>query len=669
MDKKRLFPTIVFALFSLIIVQVNSVSAASPVEDAIADWFQSLKDAGATTAKYDALKIDEATDTATIENPQIDWHFQLKMENNPAYDISFTAPKIVIVGFKRQADGYSAKQYSMPEPAKITMSGPDQSGGTFNLESTIEGARWEEIFFPRITPVPDDPQHPVSRYLHYYDLYLKAVVKNSSIEKTVIQQTLNGEAGFHAEYNGISMRGFQNGQLEEMRVKSYKQTVSFPKEAGDIPFDKMETSYGEMLQRGVDMRPIIDALKGVGKGPDAEYRTITAETSVADVKVLIGPVNISIDSYKLTGMKVRPGKRSLLAMLDRLALGEEIDEKETLAISLDFMRGFAMDEFVVSNLKGSGPQNIDAQMGRFIIKGLSNLGLEKFAIEGIDINGPEGEKVKLGHVIIGDIVFPSVEDILAAVEQGTPQDPFAVAALGPKVGKVEISSLFADDKKKPTISLDLFRVLQSGFVGAIPTDIKIDTENLILPVAYIQDPMAQAMLQSLGYEALRITSKIALNWDEGSQDLTLKNADITLDDGVKIKLRAGVAGLPKDVIENPQNFTQALATLAFKNVNFLVEDAVLVSGLIDHFAKIQNTPPEGLRAMIIQVIEAQAGPLNGTPFLEELKTALTTFLKDPKRLSVDLNPQAPVPFTQMLGTVSTAPDQMPALLGANVSAN
>jgi len=108
---------------------------------------------------------------------------------------------------------------------------------------------------------------------------------------------------------------------------------------------------------------------------------------------------------------------------------------------------------------------------------------------------------------------------------------------------------------------------------------------------------------------------------------------------------------------------------AFKNVNFLVKDAVLITGLIDYFAKEQNTPPEGLRTMIVEMIELQAGPLTGTPFIEDLLTALSSFLKNPKRLSVDFNPKTPVPFTQVLGIASAAPDQLPALLGANVSAN
>lgn len=669
MVRKWHFPALIFALFSLIIVQINPAAAASPAEQAIASWFQSLKDAGAKTASYDALRFDEATDTITVVNPQIDWNIKFPGDNSPSFDIVFSTAQIVITGFRQEADGFSARQYSMPEDAQVKIKFFDTNGSIVTLANTIKGIKAEGVFYPRITPLPEDPQRPISRYLHYYDLYLKTVIEKSTIDQILMTQTLNGEVGLRAEYNGISVRGLQNGQFEEVRMATYKQTIDFPKEAGDGSFEKMETTYGETIQRGVDLRPIVDALNGQGTGPGSEYRTVVAEASVSDMNILVGPINISMENYTIAGVKVRPGKRSLLAMLDRLALGEEIDDKESLATSLDFARGFAVDEVSVSNLKGSGPENISASMARFVIRNLSNQGLEKFAIEGVDINGSDGEKVSFDESTIGDVIFPSVEDILAAVEQGPPSDPFAAAALGPKIGKIQITNLLFDDKKKPAISLGLFRMLQSGFIGAIATDIKIDTEDFRLPVAYIEDPMAQTMLQSLGYEVLKIAAKFALKWDEASQDLTLEVADISLDNGVNVKLKAGVTGLPRSVIENPQNIVEAMSTLAFKNVNFLVKDAVLVTGLIDYFAKVQKTPPESLRTMIVDTIELQAGPLTGTPFIEDLKTALSSFLKNPKRLSVDLNPKAPVPFTQVLGTVSAAPDQLPALLGANVSAN
>ncbi len=502
MAKKWLFLALALVLLGLAVFRFLLPGPASPQEQAVASWFQSLKDAGATTASYKALKFDAISDTVTIENPQIDWRLDFSIENVPPYDISLTTSQIVIVGLKEEAEGFSAKQYTVPEDVLLKISGRDKKGDTFSLAGTIKGIKAREMFYPRVTPMPEDPTRPISRYLHYYDLFLKTIVKKFNIDQVLIIQAVNGEEGFRAEYNDLSIQGLQTGQFEEMRMASYKQTITLPEKTNDVPFDRMETSYGEVIQRGVDVRPMVDALNGQGKGPDAEYRTIVAEASLSNMEIAVGPVNISMENYRIDGLKVRPGKRSLLAALDRLALGEEIEDKEMLAISLDFIRGFALDELSVSKLQGSGPQNVTASMAEFIIKNLSNQGLEKTALKGIDVNGNDGEKLSLENATIGDVAFPSNEDIVAAFEQDSSGKPFAATALGPKIGKIEISNLLIDDKKKPALSLDLFRLLQSGFIGAIPTGIKIVVENLKFPVAFIEDARTELILQALGYDVL-----------------------------------------------------------------------------------------------------------------------------------------------------------------------
>ncbi len=668
MNKNGYLSTFIFAVFSLVIVSFGSAQAAAPVEKAITGWMQSLKDLGASVAKYDAIRIDDASDTATIENLEINWKVDFPQEKASVV-INFQAGEIIFEGFREQDDGYAIARYILSDDNKITVSGSDGMGTPFRLEGSMTGAVSEGLFYPKFTPIAEDPKRPISKYLKLYDLFLKIAVKKSFIDKITMVQSVNGQSFLNLEYNGMTTTGIANGRIEEMRVKSYRQTFSIPKDAGDVPFRNIETTYGEMIQKGVDFKPLIEAIDGRGKAGDTAYKTVVELASVSDIKFRAGPVSVSIDQYKMAGLKLRPGTISILQRVDRMVLGEYIKDQEAVSLSLNLMRGFALDEFSISNIQASGPENTSGKMAKFIISNLSNEGLGEIAIEGLDMNGPEGEKARLGLFSIGKVIFPAIEDLIAAAENGPPNNPMAAAALSPKFGKIEIADLFVDTKKKPEASLRLFRILQSNFIGAIPTDIEIDTEKLRLPVAYIEDAMAQAVLQSLGYEVLKITSKFALKWDEASQELTLKNADVTLDNGAKVTLQAGVAGVPRSVIENPQTVMKAMPTLAFRNVNFLIKDAVLVTGLVDYFAKMQNMPPEQLRAMIIQIVESQAGPLAGTPFVTELKTALSAFLENPKRLSLDLDPPAPVPFTQMLGTVSTTPDQMPTLLGANVSAN
>lgn len=680
MNRIRIVPRFAVALLALAIVQFSSSAKASTAEEIVAKWFQSIKDAGATVAVYEAIKVDQVTDTVTIVKPRFEWHVEFPKQGEPdkkgfSVDAISTASEIAMVGLREEADGYRIESYSVSDDNNFVATGQDDTGSPFELTVDIAGNVNEGIYFPKFTAAPEDAQRPISRFMHYYDLFLKVVVDKSSVAKIDVRQTVGGKPVMSAEYTGIVTTGMKNGRVEETTLQAYRQTSAFPMGAkpasgeGAPAVENMEATYGGMIQRGIDMRVLVEALTSKDAPKDAPYKSFTDEATVSDMTFSFGPTKVLIDQYSVTGMRARPGKYSVLELADRLALGEEFSEKQSAEIGFDIARRFALGEWSISGISGNGPPNITAKLGGFLLRDLSSEGLGKFEVSDVDVKGPGGEEVRFDRILIGDVVFPDSEALISAIEKGPPEDPIAAAALGPKIGTMEAANVHFDDKTKPAFSLGLFQLLQSAYVGPIPTDLRLQTRDLSLPVDYVEDPMVQGMLRSLGYDILNIAADFVLNWNESTQDLTLEKADISIDDGARISLKAGVAGLPKAAIENPALFEQALATLAFKNANLSVRDAKLVPGVIEQFAQLQGMQASDLREALIQSIDLQAGPLAGTPFVEQVKTALRAFLEKPDRLAIDLEPGAPVPFTQILGTAATAPAQAPDLLGASVSAN
>lgn len=680
MNRFRFIPRFAVAFLALAIVQFSSSAQAATAEEIVAKWFQSIKDAGATVAVYETIRVDQVTDTVTIVKPRIEWRVEFPKQGEPdkkgfTADIVSTVSEIAMVGLREEADGYRIASYTVSDDNRLVATGQDDTGSPFELTVDVVGNKNEGIYFPKFTAAPEDAQRPISRFMHYYDLFLKVVVDKSSVDKIDVRQMVDGKEIMTAEYSGIVTTGMKNGRVEESTLEAYRQSSIFPAAPnqaagqGAPAVQNMEATYGGMVQRGIDMKVLVEALTTKDAPKDAPFKSFTDEATVTDMTFSVGPVNVAVGKYSVTGMKARPGKYSVLELADRLALGEEFSEKQSAEIGFDIARRFALGEWSISGISGNGPPNITAKLDSFLLRDLSSEGMGKFEIAGVDVNGPGGEEVRFDRILIGDVLFPDSEALISAIEKGPPQDPIAAAALGPKIGTMEAANVHFDDKKKPAFSLGLFQLLQTAYVGPIPTDLRLQTRDLNLPVDYIEDPMVQGMLRSLGYDVLNIAADFVLNWNEASEDLTLEKADISIDDGAQISLRAGVAGLPKATIENPALFEQALATLAFKNANLSVRDAKLVPGVIEQFAQLQGMQPADLREALIQSIDLQAGPLAGTPFVEQVKAALRAFLEKPDRLAVDLQPDAPVPFTQILGTAATAPAQAPDLLGASVSAN
>ena len=61
--------------------------------------------------------------------------------------------------------------------------------------------------------------------------------------------------------------------------------------------------------------------------------------------------------------------------------------------------------------------------------------------------------------------------------------------------------------------------------------------------------------------------------------------------------------------------------------------------------------------------------IGNEPFQKKVADAVTAFLKDPKSITISASPSAPVEFVKIMGAGQTAPQTLPDLLGADISAN
>ena len=62
-------------------------------------------------------------------------------------------------------------------------------------------------------------------------------------------------------------------------------------------------------------------------------------------------------------------------------------------------------------------------------------------------------------------------------------------------------------------------------------------------------------------------------------------------------------------------------------------------------------------------------PLNNPDFQNQVAGAVSTFLQDPKSLSVTIAPDAPISAAEIVGIASTAPQSLPERLKASVTTN
>lgn len=669
MSRASVFSALAFS--GLLLVHVLPVQA-SDTRAAVVDWLDSMKGGTEFVLDYDGVRDGSAADSVTVENFRFDWRPVFPGADG-SLRVQATIAELHLDGFEKTADGYRMKRYAIPGAFEVTMTGGSGDMAGVTTLGVVTGVTADNVFVPTYVPPPEDAKRPVSRFVDVLRNQMKATIDTAIVDRTLVTQTKEDVTLAETEYGRYVVNGVGNGRVEEMRLEFFRQT-QFPKNAKEPgapgpDIDRVDVRYGAMLQRGVDIAPMLDWMTGEGTAGNTDYRVAVAETTVSDISLTAGPITVKADTYSVLGLKFRAGTQSLLSVLDRAVLGETVSEDEGAALAVQMARGMALDEWSMAGLAFDGPQGMKGRAEGMRLRDVSNEGLGELSFSGIDFNGANGETVRLGNTAISKVIFPDLDAIIRAARQGAPQDPFEAANLGPKIGAFEVSDLFVDMRRQPPLALGLYRLQQSGFIGAVPTDLRMKLEGLDLPVALIQDPATQQILTAIGRDVLKLAGDLSLSWNETSQDLTLHTLDLSLQDGANLSFKAALSGLPKAALQNTEALQQAIATLTVNNADLSVSDAPIVTAFIEHFAKASNLSSEAMRAELLRGLAQAAGPLQSTAFFQEAQAALGAFMTQPGSLSVGIAPAAPVPLTQILGLAATAPQQIPTALGATVTAN
>ncbi|MEM1046164.1 MAG: hypothetical protein AAGL24_08435 [Pseudomonadota bacterium] len=645
---------------------------ASDARAAVVEWLDSMKGGTEFVFDYDGVRDGPDADRVTVEDYSFEWR-PIFPGTNGNLRVKATIAELHLDGFEKTAGGYRVKRYAIPGSYEITMTGGSGDLAGVVTVGTISGVTSNNVFIPTYVHPQEDPKRPVSRFVDLIKEQLKVTADSTTVDRILVVQTRDGVTLSEMEYGHYDIKGIGNGRVEEMRLDSYRQT-QFPQKskdpgAPDPGIDRLDVRYGAMVQRGIDIAPMLDWMTGGGTAGGANHRVAIAETTVSDISATVGPFRATADTYSVLGVKFGAGTQSLVNLLDRAVLGETVNEEEAAALAVQMARGMALDEWLTEGLAFDGPAGLRGRADRMRLRDVSNEGLGELSFAGIDFNSAGGETVRLGHAAIGKVIFPDLDAIVRAVKQGAPQDPFEAANLGPKIGAFEVSDLFVDTRQQPPLSLGLYRLQQSGFIGAVPTSLQMKLEALDLPVALIQDPVTRDVLTAIGKNVLKLAGDLSLSWNETSQDLTLHTLDLSMQEGANLSFKAGLSGLPKAALQNTEALQQAIATVTVNNADLSVRDAPVVTALIEHFAKASNLSPEAMRAELLRGVSQAAGPLQSTIFFQEAQAALGAFMAQPGSLTVGIAPAAPVPLTQILGLAATAPQQIPTALGATVTAN
>ncbi|MEP3277731.1 MAG: hypothetical protein ABJN26_03695 [Stappiaceae bacterium] len=284
--------------------------------------------------------------------------------------------------------------------------------------------------------------------------------------------------------------------------------------------------------------------------------------------------------------------------------------------------------------------------------------VEKVTVDSDDVN-MVAAKVNATKVFI-----PSADDI-----KNNP------GVTGPMDGSVEFLGINIKSDDGKLVPVDRVYLATSDPVNGFPTKSSLEVDNILVDAGSL-DADAHKELTKLGYEKLNMSARASgtLNADTGI--MTLDQFQISGTDAGVFSMTAVLGGMTAEVLEKlsqnqdkPEESMAILQGLTVQNLKIDFDNQSIVDRILDSKAKEAGTDRAAFVNQLTTMMPLVLGALQNPEFQKEVSSTVTTFLQDPKNISAEAVPPAPVPFAQVMGIAMMAPQTLPQILNVKLRAN
>lgn len=239
---------------------------------------------------------------------------------------------------------------------------------------------------------------------------------------------------------------------------------------------------------------------------------------------------------------------------------------------------------------------------------------------------------------------------------------------------------------------ELFSLIGNGIENSVASGSGEVTSNVTLGEFKLDfasmpaDETTKAM-QEVGYPVVEGSATLEQSWNPKSGELSLNLLQIIGKDAGELAVAYQINGytpafakslaqIQEQMAANPAAAESSgmaiiglVSQLSVASMSIDFTDASLTGKLLDYYAKQQGQTREQLVAGLSGMVPMMLASLQNPEFQGQVTTAVETFLKDPKSISISIDPDAPVAATQIIGAAMGAPQTLPQVLQLDVSAN
>lgn len=678
---------------------VGSLHAQEPASasaDVINGWFDDLNTYDTVSASYETIEPGTQRESIIVNNGVISVFVPSEALFDAAdLSIEISFDRIVFTGLTQTDSQISAERIEIPgalevsfgfapaeSPAPATPQDdnnePDTNTdvtGTPNLYNTSSASYQDVLIEDFLAPRAIGTLKQASGSPKAFARAALNALREVAIKRVFIDAATSTTWSADAilstsSYKDLVIIGIADGRLAEERINELVLSEPLTPATDDSPAETFNFRAGPIYARGVDIVPLVGLLDGK---TDPFRATLLDREEILNIEFSADGVEGRLDGILIENVTVQAqAPLEIFDLLDMEMNGNSVPEEKLGIAALQAFGAFSVGRFEFSGISVDS-QELDVDLRRVLLRDLSGRGLGELSFEDLDLELSDIGQGSVDHIGIGKVEFPAISAVVSLDGPGEPTPQQVLAAL-PRIGHVLLSNLASQtnpqaDTGEYESGIVFFEMRQGYSVGSIPTSISVVLDGLIAPVNVITDQGLKSLLEGLEIEDVEVNQTFKARWDPVTKDFTISELTVSMRDGGNASLSLALGNVPESLFTNPESAQIALAGATFNSAKLHVRGAEIVSAFL-RVDSSRNQISEGLLVEgLVDAMRGDLGPLRDTVFGGELMSSLRDFLKDPDDLIVALEPQAPVPMTEILGLALTSPQLLPERLGARVATN
>jgi hypothetical protein len=366
------------------------------------------------------------------------------------------------------------------------------------------------------------------------------------------------------------------------------------------------------------------------------------------------------------------GALSLITALAEIDDSSAEDTSRLAAATADLLGAFEIGEIEVLGTRiDDRPNRSMARIERLALRSASGGQPAEALVENLEVSDKDNGAAKVAAITWSGFSFQSSFEAMKAL-RGRDWADLGVADLGrlaPTLGTLRLSGLDFDLPNEASagpspdrirFSLRDFEVSADRPFNGIPTNVRVDLQNLAMALPKDSADEGLKTLLDLGYETIDLSFAAAASWDQASQELSLREVSMSGANMGLLSLRATLGNVrPQtfDLARLEQDGLAAFLDATVKSFEVTVDDTGLSDRYLQQQAGAQNKTPEALRreygagvGLAIPLMLGNSGQARG------LGQALSRSIAKPGRLTISARakPGQTIGLLALLGATEPA---------------